>query len=171
MSMKKIILILSIVAGVVLGCNDDKSSFTEEYDQLMTQNDSIEQVHNQFRDTHHQMLLEHDELAQQLESTEVEDSTVFEDMAQHEVILKKHEALLAGHGELIQGHEELKNNFGNLSTDEMRVQISEMKNNHDKIQSDQKEMRDEHDQLMKEHANLRDQIMSANINAGRNTSN
>lgn len=153
MSINKLIFVL--LALVLVGCNDEEKDFAEQYDELMKENDRIEQVHTNFKNSREELIKSHQEIMQQMETMEIEDSTILEDMAQHEVILKKHEGMLAGHEEMLQGHKELKQNFGNLSTDQIKAQIIEMKNVQERIKQDQSTMKREHDLLIEDHQNIR----------------
>lgn len=153
MSINKLIFVL--LALVLIGCNDEEKDFAEQYDELMKENDRIEQVHTNFKNSREELIKSHQEVMQQMEAMEIEDSTILEDMAQHEVILKKHEGMLAGHEEMLQGHKELKQNFGNLSTDQIKAQINEMKNVQERIKQDQSTMKREHDLLIEDHQDIR----------------
>lgn len=156
--MKKNRLILVLLALVLVGCNDEEKDFADQYDELMKENDRIEQVHNNFKNSREELIQNHQEVMQQMESIEIEDSTVLENMAQHEVILKKHEGMLAGHEEILKGHRELKQNFGNLSTDQIKAQIIEMENVQKRIKQDQSAMKREHELLIEDHQQIREKF-------------
>lgn len=153
--MRKNKLIFVILALIFMGCNDEEKDFAEQYDELMKENDRIEQVHNNFKNSRDELIQNHQEVMRQMETMEFEDSTIVLAMAQHEVILKKHEGILAGHEEMLQGHKELKQNFGNLSTDQIKAQIIEMENVQERIKQDQNTMRQEHERLIEDHQKIR----------------
>lgn len=153
--MKKSNLVIFLLALVIIGCNDEEKDFAEQYDELMKENDRIEQVHRNFQNSREELIRNHQEVMKQMETMAIEDSTIIEDMAQHDVILKKHEGMLAGHEQMLQGHKELKQNFGNLSTDQIKAQIIEMENVQERIKQDQNTMREEHDRLIEDHQKIR----------------
>lgn len=153
--MKSFKFIFIVFAVALISCNNEEKDFAQQYDELMKENDRIEQVHRKFLNSREDLIKNHQEVMQQMETMAIEDSTLIEDMARHEVILKKHEGILAGHEQMLQGHKELKQNFGNLSTDQIKAQIIEMENVQGTIKNDQDNMRQEHDLLIQEHQNIR----------------
>lgn len=168
--MKKIGIVFMLVAAVFIGCNDDKKTFTEQYDNLIQESDSLEQVHMKFEEANKEMANNHQDLMQRMDSIQIQDSTFVTKMVEHDVILKRHESLLAGHQKLIEGHKELRSNFGNLSTEEMQAQISVMQDNHAKIKEDHNNMRKDHDRLIQEHENLEKEFtQSENKDIGTGT--
>lgn len=170
--MKKIGIVLTFVAAVFLSCNDDKKTFTEQYDNLIQESDSLEQIHMKFEEANKDMAKNHQELMQRLDTMQIQDSSFVTKMVEHDVILKRHESLIAGHQKLIQGHKELRNNFGNLTTEEMEAQISVMKDNHAKLKEDHNNMRQDHDRLIREHQDLELQFRENSNNAiGTGTEN
>lgn len=156
-------MILLFSMALMVSCGDsEKENLSVEFDELMTENDSIESALAEFQSIHERMKQSHQELAQQLETMQVSDSSYFEQMAQNEVLIKKHEGLLAGHKEMMQGHQELKNNFGNLSSTEMKAQISEMKEVHGTIMNDHSTIKEEHDKMQSTHNEIRKNLIDSN---------
>lgn len=153
--MKKFTSVLILMVLSIVSCNGDKKDFTEEYNKMLTESDSIHKTHIQYQKKNEMMMMEHKAIVEEIQNVEVKDSTVFENLAQHEVIIKKHEGMLKSHEILLEGHEELRANFGNLTPDEMKAQISEMKEVHKKIKEEHSIMRQEHERLMQEHENIR----------------
>lgn len=157
--MKNYSLVLVLLLAII-SCNDDKKTFTDQYDKLMKQNDSIEQAHMEFQQHNEQMAMEHQELVAQLQGGEIEDSTWLEDLARHEVLLKKHQGILAGLQEMIKGHQELKDGFGAMSTDEMKIQIDEMSQLHDQIEDEHDTMREEQENMREEHNKIKEELQN-----------
>lgn len=152
--MKNIGIVLTLVASIFISCNDDKKTFTDLYDNLIQESDSLKQIHMKFEEANQEMAKKHQNLMHRLDTMQIQDSNFPTKMVEHDVILKRHESLLAGHQRLIQGHKELRSNFGNLTTEQMEAQISVMKDNHKKIKEDYKNMRQDHDRLIREHEDL-----------------
>ncbi|WP_373519558.1 hypothetical protein [Pricia sp.] len=156
--MKKLVILLFTTALVAVGCDDKKKDLSAQFDTLMKENDSVETVHQEFEEIHKEMMAEHQRFTQELEGMEVQDSTILEDVAKHEVILKNHDAIIESHGEIIEGHKDLKADFDQMSDVEMEAQIKEMKEGHDEMMSEHATMEEEHDMMMNEHQAMRQKM-------------
>ena len=152
--MKKLCILLFATATMVVGCDDKKKDLQAQFNTLNKENDSIEANHLEFEEAHKQMLAEHQKFSEELKTVTVKDSTVLEDMAKHEVILKSHDAILKSHTELMKGHKQLKSDFEGFSDIEMQAQIDQMKDDHDKMMEEHTTMQDEHTLIMNEHQNI-----------------
>ena len=105
---------------VLVGCeNTQKKELAAKFDKLEMQHDSLEQVHAEFKTVHSEMTQKHQEFTTALEGMELQDSTILEDVAKHEAILKKHEATIEGHDAMIAAHEELKAGFEEKSEEKL----------------------------------------------------
>lgn len=72
-----------------MGCNVEEKGFAEQYDGLIKENDRIEQVHSNFKNSREELIQNHQEVMQQMESMEIEDSTnIMECRPGHEKMLQ-----------------------------------------------------------------------------------
>ncbi len=157
--MKRLTMLLFTIALVFTSCDDKKKGLTAKYDDLMKQGDSIEVAHQEFMTTHNKMADMHQKFTEQLSAMEIEDSTLLEDIAKHDVILKRHDAIIESHTELFETHKTLKSEFDMMTDVEMESKIEEMKNGHEKIKSEHSEMENEHDMIMSEHEAIEKKLM------------
>ena len=149
--MKNLFFLLFVAVFMLTNCEDKKKNLTAKYDELMKQADSIEASHQDFMKTHNEMADMHDKFKQQLEGMELQDSTVIEDIAKHDVILKRHDVTLESHTEMFENHKNLKSEFDAMTNLEMEAKIEEMEQDHEKIKSEHATMEDEHNTIMNEH--------------------
>ncbi len=156
--MKRYVIILAVAFFAVSACGDQNNKVQEDFDKLMTQNDSIEKVQSTFENTHQEMTQEYEELSQRLEGGEVQDTTMLENLAKKEVILKNHETWMSSHKDMISAHSELRSDFNNMSDAEKQAQISKMKSDHQSIMSEHETMRSDHDQMKKDFEDMRKKL-------------
>ena len=157
--MKRLPILLFSIALVFTSCDDKKKGLSAEYDELMTQGDSIEVAHQEFMTTHNKMADMHQKFTEQLSAMEIEDLTLLEDIAKHDVILKRHDAIIESHAELFEAHKTFKSEFDAMTDVEMQSKIEEMKNGHEKIRNEHAEMESEHDMIMSEHKAIEKKLM------------
>lgn len=156
---------LVILALTVMGCNTQNKDLTAQFDTLQKENDSIEVAHQAFNDTHDEMMAMHREFTEELKQVEVQDSTIMEDVAQHEAILKQHDAVLESHSEIINGHKELKADFESMTDVQMKAQIKQMKEDHDQMMQEHDKLEEEHAMMMEEHQAIREKLDATQMDA------
>lgn len=153
--MKRLFILFFASVLMFTNCEDKKKDLNAKYDELIRQGDSIEVAHQDFMKAHNDMSGMHQNFSEQLASTEIKDSTVMEDIAKHEVILKRHDAILESHNTMFENHKNLKSDFDAMTDLEMEAKIAEMKDGHQQIMDEHAKMEDEHEMIMNEHESIK----------------
>lgn len=151
--MKKLINLFALLV-LIVGCENNNKELSEKFDKIQSQRDSISQVHSEFKSTHDEMLKKFQNLNEKLASMEVQDSTVFDDVAKHGTILEQHDAIIKSHDEIIEAHEKMKTSFEEKSEAEKTSQIEEMIANHKKMMEEHQAMEEDHSTMEKEHEGI-----------------
>ncbi|MCG9970781.1 hypothetical protein [Christiangramia crocea] len=151
--MKKLIN-LFVLLILIVGCENNNKELSEKFEKLQSQRDSISQVHSKFKSIHDEMLKKFQNFNQKLGSMDVQDSTIFEDVAKHSTILEQHDAIIKSHDEILEGHKEMKTSFDEKSEAEKKTQIEEMIATHKKLMEEHKAMEEDHSTMEKEHEEI-----------------
>ena len=151
--MKKLIQ-LFVLLILIVGCENDNKELSEKFEKLQSQRDSISQVHSNFKSTHDEMLEKFQDFNQKLGSMNIQDSTIFDDVAKHGTILEQHDAIIKSHDEIFEAHKEMKTSFDESSEAEKKTQIDEMIATHNKLMEEHKEMEEDHSMMEKEHEDI-----------------
>jgi len=159
--MKKLINLFALLI-LITGCDNNNKELSEKFDKLQSQRDSISQIHSNFKATHDDMLKKFQNLNQELESMEIQDSTVFDDIAKHSTLLEQHDAIIKSHDEIMKAHKEMKTSFDEKSEAEKKSQIEEMVTTHKKLMDEHSTMDEDHSKMKKEHEAIIAKLDSTN---------
>ncbi|WP_299154197.1 hypothetical protein [uncultured Christiangramia sp.] len=108
------------------------------------------------------MRKKYQQVNEKLGSADIQDSTIFDDVARHSTILEQHDAIIKSHDQIIEGHKEMKANFDGKSDSEKKAQIDEIIEMHNKLMDEHSTMEEDHQEMKKEHEDIMAKLDSTN---------
>ncbi|WP_179367592.1 hypothetical protein [Winogradskyella forsetii] len=148
-----------ILTVMVFGCDNEKKELITEYDNVAKKSDSIKTVHEDMVSHHSQMINEHNKFTEEWEGMELKDSSIFENIREHGMMLERHDAVLQSHKEIMEAQDNATPNFEDLSNIEISEKIDKMKAWHERMRNDHEMMKNEHEKIMQEHKSVKERLL------------
>jgi len=157
--MKKLfIYLLPLLIGIsFMSCDNSDNELVEEYNQLLTEEDSLETNSLELLATHEQIVENHNNLMTQIATMEDIDTALLARMRAHEVILSRHEAIFEAHEEMRVAHENLVDDqvIDNLTDEGVKAQLEQMQEDHEKMMEEHENMEQAYIKIKRDHEEVR----------------
>ena len=160
--MKKLfIYLMPLLIGVgFMSCDNTNDELVEEYNQLLTQEDSLETNSLELLAMHEQMVENHNNLMTQIATMEDVDTALLARMRAHEVIFSRHEAHFEAHEEMRVAHENLVDDqiIDNLADESIQAQLEQMQEDHEQMMEDHENMEQAYIKIKRDHEEVREML-------------
>ncbi len=159
--MKKAILLSALAGLFAVACAEGGPSQAEkDYEKMSNELDSIRKMDDQLMARHGELLAMHNGINTQ--GVALEDSSILEKLAAHEVMFEEQKATFKKHEDLVNANADFKKKMdgGEEMTDEqMSAKVDEIRDVNKKMMNEQDEIRSELDQIEKDHDRYKEMAM------------
>lgn len=156
--------------GILLyttSCETGPSEAENRYQEMLTEHDSLMQIHQQMMTNIQTVENEHQQMTQQLQAAAQPDSTLLAELAQEAVMLAEVKATMAKHQSMQEAHNQFKEKHaaGGLTDAEIDAQVDQMMSDHDMMQDDHDTMTNVIEQIQETHQKVREHLAGNTMDA------